>query len=240
MARKGRYTYDYPRPALTVDAVVFGVDLGVLKVLLIRRGIEPFSGMWAIPGGFVRMNESTEQAVARELKEETGLKNIFLEQLYTFSDPKRDPRERVVSVSYFALVSPAELKVVAGSDAAEVGWFPVHTDRYDAAALEVPLAFDHVQILQVALARLRAKVRYQPVGFELLPRDFTLGELQVLYEAILGRPLDKRNFRRKVLAQGILQEQGKAKHQAYRPPMLYRFDSSAYVRLRKSGFNFEL
>lgn len=225
------YTYKYPRPALTVDCVVFATYDEGLRVLLIRRGEPPFAGDWALPGGFVRLDETTEKAARRELEEETGLKSAYLEQLYTFSRVDRDPRERVVSVAYYALVKPSALS--AGSDASSAEWV-------DVARLP-PLAFDHDEILATALARLRAKIRYQPIGFELLPQKFTLGQLQRLYETILGRELDKRNFRRSFLRMGVLQELDEMEAGvAHRPSKLYRFDRAAYRRLLKQGFNFEI
>lgn len=225
------YTYKYPRPALTVDCVVFAVDADGLKVLLIERAGEPFLGQWALPGGFVDMGETTDEAARRELEEETGLTNIFLEQLYTFSAVHRDPRERVVSVGYYALVKPSV--VHAGSDASKAQWFDVG---------ELPaLAFDHANIVAVALERLRGKVRYQPLGFELLPAKFTLGQLQRLYESILGRALDKRNFRRAFLRMGILEELEEIEDGvSHRPSRLYRFQKAEYKRLVKRGFNFEI
>src|SRR5437773_5770988 len=171
------YTYQYPRAALTVDCVVFGFDEAELKVLLIQRGLEPFKGKWALPGGFVRVAETLDQAARRELVEEAGLKNVFLEQLYTFGGVDRDPRERVVSGAYYALVKLAAHDTRAATDAADARWFPIS---------KVPkLAFDHAEILNTALARLKGKVRYQPIGFELLPPKFTLSQLQHLYEAAL-------------------------------------------------------
>src|SRR5580692_9788405 len=155
------HTYQYPRAALTVDCVVFGLDEAELKVLLIQRGLEPFKGRWALPGGFVRVDETLDEAARRELDEETGLKNVFLEQLYTFGAVERDPRERVVSVAYYALVQLAEHPPTGASDASEAAWFP--------AARPPGLAFDHAEILKTAAERLRGKVRYEPIGFELLP-----------------------------------------------------------------------
>lgn len=225
------HTYEYPRPALTVDCVVFAADADALKVLLVRRGAEPFKGQWALPGGFVRMRETTDEAARRELREETGLSDVFLEQLYTFSAVERDPRERVVSVAYYALVRTAEVE--AGSDAAEAKWFDV--------ARPPALAFDHREILRVAIERLRGKVRYQPIGFELLPGKFTLGQLQRLYESILGRSLDKRNFRRAFLKMNVLEELDEIEEGVHhRPSRLYRFDKAEYKRLVKQGFNFEV
>lgn len=226
------FTYEYARPALTVDCVVFGFDEGELEVLLIQRGLKPFRGRWALPGGFVRVTETVDDAARRELAEETGLENVFLEQLYTFGALDRDPRERVVSVAYYALVRLADFQTRAATDATAARWFPLS---------EVPsLAFDHDDILATALARLRGKLRYQPIGFELLPAQFTLSELQHLYEAVLGVKLDKRNFRKKVLAFNFLVPVAEQAKGAHRPAQLYKFDSEKYERLRKRGFNFEL
>lgn len=236
------YTYDYPRPSLTVDCVIFGLDESEqLKILLIRRGSDPFAGKWALPGGFVQMEESLEDAARRELQEETGVENIFMEQLYTFGKPQRDPRGRVVSVAYFALVNLSEHTIQADTDAEDAAWFAIE---------EVPeLAFDHAHIISMALERLRAKMRYQPVGFELLPEHFTLSQLQKLYETVLGIPsLNKRNFRTRILKMGVLREVGKQENVAHRPAMLYAFDNEKYQQafetrepnLLKRGLDFEI
>src|SRR5213594_4313568 len=227
------HTYQYPRAALTVDCVVFGFDEGELKILLIERGLQPFKGRWALPGGFVRVEETLDEAARRELAEEAGLTNIFLEQLYTFGEVDRDPRERVVSVAYYALVKLSDHRAKAATDAANAQWFPV--------SKAPKLAFDHAEILAAALARLKGKVRYQPIGFELLPPKFTLSQLQHLYEAVLGAELDKRNFRKKVLGFSLLvplkETQMAGRH---RPAQLFRFDADKYEKLNKRGFNFEL
>lgn len=227
------FTYEYPRPALTVDCVVFGFDEAELKILLIERGLEPFKGKWALPGGFVRVDETLENAARRELEEEAGLKQVFLEQLYTFGGINRDPRERVVSVAYYALVKLSANQTKAATDAADAQWFPISKTP--------KLAFDHAEILATALARLKAKVRYEPIGFELLPSNFTLSQLQHLYEAALEVELDKRNFRKKVLSYDLLiplkEQQLAGRH---RPAQLYRFNSEKYEKLKKRGFNFEL
>ena len=201
--------------------------------MLIQRGLPPFEGKWALPGGFVRVDETLDEAARRELEEETGLRKIFLEQLYTFSQVDRDPRERVVSVAYCALVNLRDHQVQAATDARDAGWFGVH---------DVPsLAFDHAEILRMALERLRGKLRYQPVGFELLPKKFTLSELQHLYELVLERTLDKRNFRKRVLTMDLLVETDEVQQDvAHRAARLYRFDERKYRRLLKIGFHFEL
>lgn len=227
------HTYQYARPAVTVDIVVFALDEHDLQVMLIQRDLAPSAGDWALPGGFVRVEETLDDAAARELREETGLQDIFLEQLYTFGAVDRDPRERVVTVAYFALVNLAGHAVQASTDARSAAWFSVN---------DLPqLAFDHGQIVDVALQRLRGKVRYQPIGFELLPEKFTLRQLQHLYEIILDRPLDKRNFRKKVLSMEIIKETNEIETDvAHRAARLFRFDKKAYDRLMKKGFNFEI
>lgn len=226
------FTYEFPRPALTVDCTVFGFDGAGLQVLLIRRGIEPFRGTWALPGGFVRMEEDLEDAARRELEEETSLREVFLEQLQTFGTPGRDPRGRVVSVAFYALVRPDQHPAKGDTDASEAAWFPAEDLP--------PLAFDHAEILACALERLRGKIRYRPVGFELLPQRFTLSQLQALYEAILGRPLDKRNFRKKLLAFDFLLPLDAYSGGSHRPARLHRFDRRKYEALVKRGFHFEL
>jgi len=218
-AMVGLEDYDvsrYERPSVTVDIVLFTVADNDLKVLLIKRHVPPFKGMWAIPGGFVRKGETLDGAALRELREETNVKDIYLEQLYTFGDPGRDPRTWVVTVSYFALVSVDKLELKADTDAEEVTWHSMYN---------LPeLAFDHEKILNYALERLRNKLEYTTVGFELLPSKFTLTELQRLYEIILNRPLDKRNFRKKILSLGILKSLNETKMEGiHRPAQLYAF-----------------
>jgi len=227
------YSYEYPRAALTVDCVVFGMDEDDLKVLLIQRDLPPFAGRWALPGGFVHLEETLEQAALRELKEETGLSRVYLEQLFTFGEIRRDPRERVVSVAYYALVRLSEHQVQAATDARNAAWFGVD---------DLPtLAFDHGTIADLALERLQGKVRYQPIGFELLPPKFSLTQLQRMYEIILDRVLDKRNFRKKVLSLDILEELDEVEQDvAHRAAQLYRFDERKYHQKIKDGFNFEI
>jgi 8-oxo-dGTP diphosphatase len=227
------FAYDYARPALTVDCVVFGLDEADLKVLLIQRDLEPFAGRWALPGGFIHMDETLDQAARRELQEETGLAKVFLEQLYTVSDIGRDPRERVVTVAYYALVRLGDHHVQAATDARNAAWF---------SADDLPrLAFDHDVIVSMALQRLQGKLRYQPIGFELLPPKFSLTRLQQMYEIILERPLDKRNFRKKVLSLDILEDLEEVEQDvAHRAARLYRFDERKYRQKINDGFNFEL
>lgn len=227
------YTYEYPRPAVTVDCVIFGLDENELKVLLIRRGQEPFAGKWALPGGFVGMEESLEEAARRELEEETGLKQVYMEQLYTFGEVGRDPRGRVITVAYFALTRALAQPVRAATDADAAAWFGMS---------ELPrLAFDHAAILKTARQRLTSKVRYQPIGFALLPARFTLTQLQRMYEVILGRELDKRNFRKKVLEMEVLVETDELETGVpHRAARLWRFDKRRYDELEQSGVNFEV
>ena len=191
-------TYAYSRPALTVDCVVFAFDGHDLEVLFIRRGQAPFQGAWALPGGFVPEGEGIDAAARRELAEETGLEGFHLEQLRAFGEPGRDPRGHTVTIAYYALVRRESMRAVAATDAAEAAWFSV-------ASLP-RLAFDHREILGVAINRLRASLRDRPIGIDLLPRHFTLSQLQALYEAVLGRALDKRNFRKRLAATGLLVE----------------------------------
>lgn len=229
------FTYEFERPGLTVDGVIFGLDLEeeILKVVLIERDVEPFAGMWALPGGFVRNGESLEVAALRELQEETGITDVYLEQLYTFGNPKRDPRGWVVSVAYYALVAPEQHHLLATTDARRAEWFPVN---------KLPrLAFDHEEILRVALQRLRGKLTYAPIGFELLPEKFSIRQLQTLYEIVLGRELDNRNFRKKIFSLDVLKELNEIQTGvAHRAARLYKFDERKYKQLTKQGLNFEI
>lgn len=212
---------------VTVDVVIFSLHAGDLKVLLIRRAAAPHKGKWAIPGGFVEPSEGLETAARRELEEETGVSDVYFEQLYTFGDPKRDPRGRVVTVAYFALVTQT-LATQAGTDATETAWHAV-------SALP-ELAFDHAEIIHYALQRVRYKLEYTALGFELLPNEFTLTELQTAYEIVLGEQLDKRNFRRRILEAGILVETNKFRAGADegrgRPAQLYRYKKNAVTEIK--------
>lgn len=223
MARRTRPDSKYPRPAVTVDVVAFTLRPG-LHVLLVQRRFPPFAGMWALPGGFVEIEEPLEEAARRELWEESGLQPNYLEQLYTFGDPQRDPRTRVITVAYLALV-PAGQEARAASDAAAARWFPAYAPPQ--------LAFDHRRILDCAIARLRNQVAHSTLIFDLLPPEFTLGELQQAYEEIRNERLDKRNFRRKVLRAGLLMDTGRRKTGERRPARLYRPCDEAKVRARR-------
>lgn len=225
------YTYDYPRPMVTVDVVVFSIIDDDLKVLLVRRGAEPHKGQWAIPGGFVGMDEGLDDAARRELAEETNVSDIWLEQLYTFGRPDRDPRGRVISVAYYALISAKSRELAAATDSDEVGWFSVYGPP--------PLAFDHQEVIEYALTRLRWKLDYTSVGFQLLPTKFTLSDLQKMYEVILGKELDKRNFRKKILSMNILEPLKETEMRGpHRPAQLYTFKESEFVHWKDRGIIF--
>lgn len=225
-----RYCYKYPHPAVTTDCVIFGFDGSQLKVLLIERGIEPYKGRWAFPGGFLNMNETAEQGALRELQEETGLTGAYIEQFHTFTDPKRDSRERVITIAYYALVRIQEVK--GGDDAARAQWFGMD---------EVPqLAFDHDAILRMALARLREQIHFHPIGFELLPEKFTMKELQSLYEAILQVKFDRRNFAKKMLHFELLTQLDETVWPtAKREANLFSFNKEKYEEFKKKGFQIE-
>lgn len=233
MKQTAKYEYDYERPALATDCVIFGFDGGELKLLLIERLNEPFKNKWALPGGFVFMDETTEASAKRILLEKAGLKNVFIEQLYTFSEVDRDPRERIVSVSYFALVNKHQYELIAGRDTVKAEWFELS---------KLPkLAFDHGKIVKMAIQRLKGKVSYQPIGFELLDEKFTLSQLQTVYESILEVPIDKRNFRKKILGMGLLTAlDEKEKNVAHKAARFYKFDNKSYKEFTQNGFHFQL
>ena len=215
---------------VAVDIVIFSIRNRELNVLLVKRGVPPFEGEYAIPGGFLRADESLEEAAKRELHEETSVRDVYLEQLYSFGDPVRDPRGRVVTVAYYALVSSDHLELSAGADAAEAEWVAIK---------KLPaLAFDHGKIVKYALNRLRNKLEYTTVGFQLLPRKFTLAELQAAYEAILGKKIDKRNFRRKMALLGILKPLKEWQETGRKPARLFRFAAKQFEKLRDKGILF--
>lgn len=213
------YTYRYPHPAVTVDVVTFTYRDGEIKVLLVRRAIDPFKGQWALPGGFLRETEDLEAAARREIEEETGLTGLGIEQIGAFGAPDRDPRERVVSIAFMAVVRHADVVPRAGSDAAEVAWMPLHSPP--------KLAFDHRKILALAHEKLCRQLRETEVSVDFLPVEFTLTELQKVHEAVLGEPLDKRNFRKWVASREMLKPTKKlTTGGAHRPARLYRADRS--------------
>src|SRR5437588_2877684 len=214
---------------VTVDVVIFTIQDARLKVLLVRRAIPPFKGFMAIPGGFIHEDESLEDAALRALGEETGIRDVYLEQLYSFGDPQRDPRGRIITISYYALI-PADRELKAGSDASEARWC-------DVDALP-KLAFDHRNIIEYAIERLRNKLEYTTVGFQLLPAKFTLSELQSVYEAILGKTLDKRNFRKKIDLLGILKPLSEQRHTGRKPARLYSFAAQKFGKLKDKGILF--
>lgn len=221
------YSYPYPHPAVTTDVVLFTLRDHRLELLLIRRAQEPCKGSWALPGGFIDIDEDLLDCAKRELAEETGLTGIYLEQLYTFGTPGRDPRERVISVAYYALVPQDEAGPVrADSDAADVGWFPVDDLP--------PLAFDHADIVAMAQRRLASKIEYSTLALQFMPERFTLSALQSVYEIILGEPLDKRNFRKRMLAMDCIEETGEFQRQCnHRPARLYRVKQPGQVQFIK-------
>jgi 8-oxo-dGTP diphosphatase len=227
--KKERYEYEWPRPALTVDMALFTVSGALqqlrLRVLLIRRDGEPYRGRWALPGGFVRENEDLPAAAARELAEETGVRDVYLEQVAAVGTPGRDPRGHTVTVLWMALVAADRHELAASGDAQTACWF-------DVAGAEPlpPLAFDHAELLRLAGEHLRRRVGESPLAFELLPENFTLSELQALYEAILGRELDRRNFRRKLHELEFLKPVKGTRQGPHRPAQLYRFEAGAFER----------
>ncbi|MBR5638523.1 MAG: NUDIX hydrolase [Muribaculaceae bacterium] len=228
MEEEKNYSYKYPHPAVTTDCVIFGFDGTKLKVLLIERGIDPYKGKWALPGGFLRMDEDAEKGALRELKEETGLEAAYIKQFHTFTAPNRDPRERVITVAYYALVRLQEVK--GGDDAARAEWFAL--DNVPA------LAFDHDQILRIATRELRRQIHFEPVGFELLPKQFTIKELQALYEAILDVKFDRRNFYKKMQHLELLTQVNDTST-TRKQPFLFEFNGEKYKELKHRGFRLE-
>ena len=190
------YTYKYPHPAVTTDCIVFGFDGTKLNLLLINRGIEPYKGSWALPGGFMKIDETAEQGALRELQEETGVKDIYIEQLQAFTAVDRDPRERVMTIAFMAFVRQEKYEVIAGDDAAKAQWFPVKS---------LPqLAFDHKEIITLALDKLRWKMTYEPLAFRLLNKTFTISQLQTIYEVVFDKKFDRRNFHKKLTSLGYI------------------------------------
>lgn len=212
----------YQKPSVTVDILLFTVVENDLKILLVKRNLLPFKGSWALPGGFVHITESLDEAAKRELLEEGNVDNVYLEQLYTFGDPKRDPRDRVITVTYLALADSTQWNVRSGGDAGEAS---LHSIK------KLPtLAFDHKKILDYGIERLKAKIGYSNIAMGLLPNEFTLTDLQKKHEVILGHSLDKRNFRKKILSTGIIEPTGnKSGGTAHRPAAYYKFKSRKLI-----------
>lgn len=226
-----KYCYKYPHPSITTDCVIFGYDVkDGLSLLLIERKAEPFKGRWAFPGGFMHIDEDTESCARRELQEETALTAAVLEQLGCYSDVNRDPRERVVTIAYYGIIKKSN--VVGGDDAKDARWFALN---------EIPtLAFDHDRILRDAVHKLKEKIHFEPIGFELLPDVFTMPQLQELYESILNVKFDRRNFANKILKLGLLEEYGeRPKNKGSRIPINYTFNKENYAKLKSSGFRLE-
>lgn len=218
---------------IAVDAVVLGYDKGKLKLLLIKPKFNNPSSLWALPGGFVLNNETLDTAVIRELKEETNVTINYLEQLYTFGNIDRDPRGRVISVAYLALLNPKNFNIKADTDAADVNWYDVE---------DIPkLAYDHLEIIDKAIERIRTKIKYQPIGFELLNSEFPFSDFENLYQTLLNKKIDRRNFRKKVLSFGFLTETEKIyKPTSGRPAKLFKFDDKKYKQLLKEGIHFDI
>lgn len=214
------YTYKYPHPAVTTDCIVFGFDGTKLNLLLINRGIEPYKGSWALPGGFMKIDETAEQGAMRELQEETGVRDIYIEQLQTFTAVDRDPRERVMTIAFMAFVRQEKYEVIAGDDAAKAQWFPVNS---------LPqLAFDHKEIITLALDKLRWKMTYEPLAFRLLNKTFTISQLQTIYEVVFDKRFDRRNFHKKLTSLGYIIPTEEQQKTIGRPSTLYTFDERKY------------
>jgi len=215
-AAEQAFSYEYPHPAVTTDVVVFTILDGRLSILLVKRANPPYQGDWALPGGFLDIDEDLDACAARELEEETGIGGLYLEQLYTFGATHRDPRERVISVTYYALVPQDALATPrAASDAADVGWHAFEDLP--------PLAFDHAQIIAMAHRRLVGKLDYSTIALQFMPETFTLSELQCVYQTLLNQPLDKRNFRKRILSLDLIEETGRQRRNGkHRPAREYR------------------
>lgn len=230
MNTEEKFCYIYPHPSVTTDCVIFGFDGSDLNVLLVRRGGEPYKDYWALPGGFIKMDENADTGARRELKEETGLDAAYMKQFHAFTEPNRDPRERVITIAYYALVKMQD--VVGGDDAAEARWFTIGN---------VPqLAFDHDLILRTAQQELRRQIHFEPIGFELLPEKFTIRDLQNLYEAILDVRFDRRNFYNKMKKLELLVQLNETVRQsAKKDALLFSFNAKKYYELKHKGFRLE-
>ena len=217
------FTYKYPHPAVTTDCVIFGFDGRELNVLLIERGIPPFKGDWALPGGFIKMDETAEEGARRELLEETNVSDVYLEQFHTFSTVDRDPRERVITIAYFALVRKSDFRIIGGDDAARAEWHPLKNLPH--------LAFDHSEIIRLARERLQERLATKPIAFRLLDEKFKMSELQRIYEIINDKTYERRNFAKKMMATGLLIDEGpNPTPEPNRAATLYRFNEDEYLR----------
>lgn len=230
MEEPGKYTYQYPHPAVTVDCVIFGFDGKSLRILLIERGVEPFKGRWALPGGFVRIDETVDAAARRELQEETNVRGVYMSQLAVFSDVDRDPRERVITVAYYALVKPSDHDVVGGDDAARAMWFGI--DEYP------DLVFDHEQIVKAAFAQLKRNFRAGNVGLELFEDKFSISQLYTLHSLVTQREIDRRNFYKKVTSYGFVGPTSeKMRETPHKPSQLFSIDREIYNNEVSESFN---
>ena len=217
------FSYRYPRPAVTTDCVIFGFDGKQLHILLIERSRDPYKGTWALPGGFLEMDETAEEGAARELYEETHVKDVFLEQFHVFSAVNRDPRERVITIAFYALIRQCDYQILAGDDAARACWFEV--DELP------PLAFDHDEIISKAREHLKIKLKVSPIAFRLLDEQFTMGELQRVYELISGRTYDRQDFYRQAMVSGLLENINEKESS---PTQLFRFNDQCYEDMEDS------
>ena len=233
LAMLQKESHNHFKAAVTVDNVIFGFDGKALKVLLIYRGAEPYKDRWALPGDFVPLDENLNQSAIHVLRSLTGLDNIYMEQVHAFGDVNRHPFGRVFTIAYYALIKVEDYQVQASSWVEEAAWFPIN---------EIPeLPFDHMEILEFAKQQLRNKIRTQPIGFELLPKHFTLTQIQELYEAVLEREFDTRNFRKKLLSMNLISETGyRQTDVSHRPAMLYKYDTKRYNRFLERGFSFDI
>lgn len=232
MEKIRKFTYEYPHPAVTVDCVIFGFDGKSLRILLIERGVEPFKGSWALPGGFVRMDETVEKAAMRELQEETNVKGVYMSQLAVFSEVDRDPRERVITVAFYALVKPSDHDVIGGDDAASAQWFSL--DDYPA------LVFDHEQILKAAFSQLQRNFRAGNVGLELFEDKFSISQLYALHSLVTQKEIDRRNFYKKVTSYNYIEPTtDKVRETPHKPSMLYSLDRIFYDSEIRESFNLQ-
>ncbi|WP_309399656.1 NUDIX hydrolase [Cerasicoccus maritimus] len=232
--KKTKQTSRLSKFVVSVDCVIFGYINNAIYVPLLMRALEPYEDCWSLPGGPILDHETPKQACLRKLEEDIGLKVEYLEQLYTFGEPDRDPRERAFSIGYFALIEETDRPLIWGSDSRTAQWF--HIDKLP----EGQWAFDHQKIVEMALNRLRGKLSYEPIGLSLLPEEFSLSELKTIYDVILGKELDRRNFYKKIKSTGLLIPTKTVPSTRGKPTQLYRFDQEQYAKLKEEGFSFEV